>query len=270
MCKGQIERWWEEMKRGHALAEEMKGSLQESVKRWMKEVIEREGKWREKERSEEEKKRRKEKVKWKTVEREMRRKVEELERKVEETEGRYRREKEDWKREEERLRERIKDLEREESGPKEEEEREKEETEGYGRNKEEERRRSIVIKEVTWRMVNVEREVEEFIEEKLKVRVKVRRAKEIVYWNGGQGMVAELESREEKREVMWKKKGLEKEIYIDDDLTKEERERKQRIRERMGEVRRKAGSRRTRRTREKTEMAVLLMWDACDSVLSFC
>lgn len=68
--------------------------------------------------------------------------------------------------------------------------------------------------------------------------MKVKKAREITYWNGGQGMVAELESREEKREVMWRKKSLEKRIYIDNDLTKEERERRQKIRRKMAEMRR--------------------------------
>lgn len=37
-------------------------------------------------------------------------------------------------------------------------------------------------------------------------------------------MVTKLESREEKREIMWRKKGLKRGVYIDDDLTKDERE----------------------------------------------
>lgn len=50
-------------------------------------------------------------------------------------------------------------------------------------------------------------------------------------------MVAELDNREEKNKVIWRKKGLERGIYIEDDLTKEERERKQRLRERLEESR---------------------------------
>lgn len=79
----------------------------------------------------------------------------------------------------------------------------------------------------------MEKETENFIKEKLKLKIKVKRAKWIVYRGRRQGVVAELGSSDEKREIMWRKKELERDVYIDDDLTKKEREKKQRLRERI-------------------------------------
>lgn len=51
-------------------------------------------------------------------------------------------------------------------------------------------------------MENLIREVEDFLERKLKIKVKVRKAKGFVLRTGGQGVAVELGSNEEKREIM--------------------------------------------------------------------
>lgn len=62
----------------------------------------------------------------------------------------------------------------------------------------------------------------------MNLKVKVRRG--FIFKKGEQGVVAELKSWEEKQEIMRRKKGLEEGIYIDNDLTREERERQQKLR----------------------------------------
>lgn len=58
----------------------------------------------------------------------------------------------------------------------------------------EERKRSIVIKGAVWKTGSLEKEVEEFLEKKLRIEVKVRGARKV--WARGReyGVVAEMES----------------------------------------------------------------------------
>lgn len=148
-------------------------------------------------------------------------------------------EKESWKREEKRLRKRLEELEGGVRGAREkeeeqrtEEEKEREMKDGKEerkwRKEKEERKNSIVISGVKWGKENAEREVEKWIEEAMKIRVKVRRAREISFRNGGQGMVAELGSWEKKRRVMGRKKELTEGVFNDNDI--KEREVQQRLR----------------------------------------
>lgn len=114
-------------------------------------------------------------------------------------------EKESGKRKERSLRRRREQLEDEEEGPRKKEE--KEGAEEHRRRKEEEgRMNSIVISGVKWGRDDTVREVEKWIEGAMKIRVKVRKAREISFRNGGQGMVAEMGTWEEKRREMGRKK----------------------------------------------------------------
>lgn len=62
------------------------------------------------------------------------------------------------------------------------------------RREEEARRNRIVISGMKLRMKEIERKMEEMIEEKLRLRIRVRGAKRILYRNEEQGVVAELGS----------------------------------------------------------------------------
>ncbi|XP_036150976.1 golgin subfamily A member 6-like protein 22, partial [Monomorium pharaonis] len=131
------------------------------------------------------------------------------------------REKIEWKREKEELVQRIEELEKTNE-----------------RKEREARRRNIVIKGVSWKNERVEEEVSKFIKENLKVEVGVEKAfrtrikeKDIV--------IASLENREQKREIMVRKKELRQGIWIEDDLTKEERGIQRKLRERARSEREK-------------------------------
>lgn len=84
----------------------------------------------------------------------------------------------------------------------------------------ENRKKNIVIKGVRWETGKIKQEVNKFMKENLDVmmkkvyKLKTKENKEII--------VAELDSWEQKREVMSKKKNLKTRIWIEDDLTKEE------------------------------------------------
>lgn len=109
------------------------------------------------------------------------------------------------------------------------------------RPKEAGRKNGIVISGIKWRMVDLERAVEEMIEKKIKIKVRVKTAKGITFKNGEQEVVAEINSWEEKREIMKRKKELEDWVFIDDDLTWEEREVQRRLRRIAIEEREKNG-----------------------------
>lgn len=101
----------------------------------------------------------------------------------------------------------------------------------------ENRKKNVVIKGVKWETRKIEQKVNKFMKENLDVeetakkvyKVKIKENKEIV--------VTELESWEQKREVMSKKKNLKTGIWIEDDLTKEEKEIQKQLRERKSKGR---------------------------------
>lgn len=92
------------------------------------------------------------------------------------------------------------------------------------RKEQEAKKNRIVIKGVKWRRERLEQEVEEFINEKLKIEVKVRKTSAISLERDVTIVVAEIESWEQKRNIMLNKKVLEKGVFIVDDLTRKERE----------------------------------------------
>jgi len=123
-------------------------------------------------------------------------------------------EREEWKQDRETLEKRIAELE-----------------EMNERRERRERKNNIVIKGVKWReMERLEQEVKEFIRESLKVDVEVKKVRKIRINDNKNIMVAEIDSWEQKREIMSKKKELEKGIIIKDDLTRKEREIQQKLR----------------------------------------
>lgn len=73
--------------------------------------------------------------------------------------------------------------------------------------------------------------MEEFIKEKLKVEIKVKKTSAIQLRGDKTIVAAEVESWEQKRDIMKNKKVLERGIFIEDDLTRREREIQQRLRE---------------------------------------
>lgn len=138
-----------------------------------------------------------------------------------EREEERKREKEEWKKEKENIERRLEELER-----------------ITERKEREDRKKNIVIKGVSWKRDRVEEEVSKVIKENLNVEVEVRKAyririkeKDIV--------IASLDSWVQKREIMSKKRDLKQGIWIEDDLTKEEREVQRRLRERAREEREK-------------------------------
>ena len=94
----------------------------------------------------------------------------------------------------------------------------------------ENRRKNVVIKGVDWNEGSNEGTVKEFIREKKKVKAKIERTQMIRVGNKNTIIMAMMNSMEEKIRVMKEKRKLEKGIYIDDDLTRKEREVQQQIR----------------------------------------
>ncbi|XP_012247547.1 probable kinetochore protein NDC80 [Bombus impatiens] len=93
----------------------------------------------------------------------------------------------------------------------------------------EKRRRNIVIKRVDWNEGSNEGTVKEFIREKMKIGAEIERTHRIRVGDKNTIIVAMMKSMEEKIRVMKEKGKLEKRIYIDDDLTRKEREVQQQI-----------------------------------------
>lgn len=85
-------------------------------------------------------------------------------------------------------------------------------------------RKNIIIKGLNKEKVMGEQKIEKYIEESLKIEIKIKKVSEIKTKGKNKWMIAELDSWEQKREVMEKKRNLEKGIRIEDDLTKKERE----------------------------------------------
>lgn len=133
-----------------------------------------------------------------------------------------RREKEEWKKEKENIESRLEELERKNE-----------------KKEREDRRNNIVIKGTIWRREGIEEEVSKFVKEKLKIEVGVKKAYRIRIRENRDIVIASLENWEQKREVMSRKKNLGQGIWIEDDLTKEEREIQRRMRERAREEREK-------------------------------
>ena len=94
----------------------------------------------------------------------------------------------------------------------------------------ENRRKNVVIKGVDWNEGSNEGTVKEFIRGKKKVKAKIERTQMIRVGNKNTIIMAMMNSMEEKIRVMKEKRKLEKGIYIDDDLTRKEREVQQQIR----------------------------------------
>lgn len=95
------------------------------------------------------------------------------------------------------------------------------------RKKSERRKRNVVIKaikRINSEKLKIEEEVEKFIQEKLGIETKIEKALTIREKEGRKVIVATVEKWEMKRQIMSKKRKLEKGIYIEDDLTKKERE----------------------------------------------
>jgi len=103
----------------------------------------------------------------------------------------------------------------------------------------ERRRNNITIRVEKWGENNLEQEVKEFIKESLKLEVEIGKAFKLRTRGGRHTVVAELESWEQKRDIMRRKRELKERIFIDDDLTKKEREIQDHIREKAKEVKRK-------------------------------
>ncbi|XP_026674460.1 trichohyalin-like [Ceratina calcarata] len=101
----------------------------------------------------------------------------------------------------------------------------------------EKRKLNVIIKGTEWKERVGEKEVENFLAKELKVDVKVNKAIRIGRGKEKEMILAELRSWEEKREVMQRKKTLKTGIYIDDDLTKEERLVQEKLRERARDER---------------------------------
>lgn len=134
----------------------------------------------------------------------MRREMQEERKKREEE---WREEKKKWEEEKEELQRRIARLEMDQE-----------------RRERERRKKNVVIKGISCEKTKIEEGVESFIQEKLGVEVRIERAHAIRVDEGKQIIVATVEKWEMKRQIMMKKRDLEKGIYIDDDLTKRERE----------------------------------------------
>lgn len=88
-----------------------------------------------------------------------------------------------------------------------------------------------MVKGIKWRKERLEQEVTKFIEEKIKVKVDVKKANIITTGGNKDMVIAEVDNWEQKKNIMSKKKNLERGIIIEDDLTKKEREIQQKLRE---------------------------------------
>ena len=92
------------------------------------------------------------------------------------------------------------------------------------------RRQNLIIKGMAFNPVNLVRGVEEFFEQKLETKVRVKKAVKLNRGSGGDDINSEgnvlvcLESLDDKKSIM-RKRGLLKgsRVYVDDDLTKKER-----------------------------------------------
>lgn len=108
-----------------------------------------------------------------------------------------------------------------------------------------ERRKNIIIRGVELEEKNIKENIEEWMREKLGVKQKVEAAEKRRMGTNKEGkkiegVLVKLQDVEKKREVMVNRKNLKgTNIFIDDDLTKKEREIQKKIRERAEEERKK-------------------------------
>lgn len=101
------------------------------------------------------------------------------------------------------------------------------------------RRNNIVIRGVNWRAEKLEREVEGFVKDSLKMDIEVKKADKITAGKGKQMVIAEVGCWEQKRIIMEKKRELAKGVIIENDLTRKERQIQQELREIAKEEREK-------------------------------
>ncbi|XP_039304823.1 golgin subfamily A member 6-like protein 22 [Solenopsis invicta] len=133
-----------------------------------------------------------------------------------------RKEKEEWKEEKKNLERRIENLEWE----KEKKDREK-------------RKNNIIMRGVNkWEEDKIEQETKEFIKENLKIEVDIIKAYKVQSRGDKCTVVAEVGTWEQKREIVVKKEEL-RARFIDDDLTRMERETQNKLREKAKEEREK-------------------------------
>lgn len=135
----------------------------------------------------------------------------------------WRAERQIWNKEKEEMQGRIKGLEWERE-----------------RKKREERRTNIVIKGEEFEEGNIGEKVEEFVRKNLSIEIGVEKA--YIAKGGGEGrkgkvVIAKLKNWDMKRQVMSRKRGLKRGIYIDDDLTEKERNIQRQARRRVKEER---------------------------------
>lgn len=99
------------------------------------------------------------------------------------------------------------------------------------RNERKERKINIVIKRINWQMENVEHEVENFIRDSIKVNLGVKKVSRISTRENKSMVPAELSSWEQKREIMMRKRKLNKEIIIEDNVIEKEKSVQQNLKE---------------------------------------
>lgn len=108
-----------------------------------------------------------------------------------------------------------------------------------------ERKINIVIKRINWQMENVEHEVENFIRDSIKVNLGVKKVSRISTRENKSMVLAELSSWEQKREIMMRKRKLNKEIIIEDNVIKKEKS----VQQNLKEMARKERERKPRKDR---------------------
>lgn len=85
------------------------------------------------------------------------------------------------------------------------------------------RKRNIIIKVVQGKEEDIEKEIKEFIKDNIEVEVELRKAKIMRSGGSRQIIVAKLSKWDEKKEIMIRERNLKQGVYVEDDLTREER-----------------------------------------------
>lgn len=104
-----------------------------------------------------------------------------------------------------------------------------------------ERRNNIIIKGLQTEGGQMSKKIEEFLSEKLRIQEKIESSTKIdMGRNNNEGVLVRLSDHKKKGAIMEKNKMLRgTQIFIDDDLTKEERKIQMRLKEKMKEERNK-------------------------------